>query len=58
MGPKYALWTFGPKDSPHVIKGLAGDFCRIAVHRMEPSEGKLRTSDDVAAQTLHIIRTY
>lgn len=58
MGPKYALWTFGPKESPHVIKGLAGDFCRIAVHRMVPSEGKLRTSDDAAAQTLHIIRTY
>ena len=55
MGPNYALWTYGPKESPHVIKGLSGDFCRIAVPRMVPSECKLRTSADEAAQPLHVL---
>ncbi|NOX22228.1 MAG: maleylpyruvate isomerase family mycothiol-dependent enzyme [Actinobacteria bacterium] len=58
MGPKYALWTFGPKDSPHVIKGRAGDFCRIAVHRPPSEDSQLRTSSEVAAESLTIVRTY
>ena len=33
MGPLYAAWRFGPEDTDQVIKGKAGDWCRLVVQR-------------------------
>ena len=35
MGPNYARWVYGPPDAENVIKGIAGEWCRVAVHRLD-----------------------
>lgn len=38
MGPMYAKWVAGPEDAENVIKGQAGQFCRVAVGRLDPAD--------------------
>ncbi len=58
MGPKYARWVFGPDDSENVIKGIASEFCRVAVHRMDVADTGLKAIGDDAETALRLLRAY
>lgn len=58
MGPKYAFWVYGPPDSPNVVSGVAGDWCRVAVQRLDPADTTLKAVGDVAEVALTAVRAY
>lgn len=58
MGPRYARWVYGPEDAADVIKGIAGEWCRIAVHRLEASASSLKVEGNKAETALKVVRTY
>ena len=58
MGPKYARWVYGPDAAENVIKGLAPEFCRVAVRRLDPEETALKAVGEGAERALQIIRTF
>jgi uncharacterized protein (TIGR03084 family) len=58
MGPRYARWVYGPEDAADVIKGVAGEWCRIAVQRMSHTASSLKTEGDKADTAITIVRTY
>jgi uncharacterized protein (TIGR03084 family) len=58
MGPRYARWVYGPEDAEDVIKGVAGEWCRIAVHRMDAGGTSLKTEGDNAQTALKVVRAY
>ena len=58
-GPGYARWVFGPQDSDQTIKGNAGDWCRLVVHRMSPAEATSLTATGETAETaLRVARIF
>lgn len=58
MGPLYAAWRFGPEDTDHVIKGMAGDWCRVVVRRQDASDTGLKAVGKYAERALEIARAY
>lgn len=52
-GPAYARWSFGPDEAPDVIRGPAGDWCRLAVGHTKDT-GELTATGDGAARALEI----
>ncbi len=58
MGPRYARWVYGPEDASDIIKGVAGEWCRIAVHRMDSTTSSLKTEGDNAETAINVVRTY
>ena len=56
MGPKYAAWRFGPEDTDQVIRGMAGDWCRIVVQRQDASQTGLKAVGESAERALEIVR--
>ncbi|MGI9665564.1 MAG: maleylpyruvate isomerase family mycothiol-dependent enzyme [Acidimicrobiia bacterium] len=58
MGPLYAAWRFGPEDSDQVIKGMAGDWCRLVVQRTTADETGLKAVGEYAERALEIARAY
>ena len=58
MGPLYAAWRFGPEDTDQVIKGMAGDWCRLVVQRQTAEDTGLKAVGDFAETALQIARTY
>ncbi|MEZ5175947.1 MAG: maleylpyruvate isomerase family mycothiol-dependent enzyme [Acidimicrobiia bacterium] len=58
MGPLYAAWRFGPEDTDQVIKGMAGDWCRVVVQRQDPEDTGLKAVGDYAELALRIARAY
>lgn len=58
MGPRYARWVYGPEDAADVIKGIASEWCRIAVQRMDHGTTSLKTEGDKAETAIKIVRTY
>ncbi len=58
MGPKYARWVYGPPDAGDVIKGAAGDWCRVAVRRLDAADTSLKAIGDAAETALQIVRAY
>jgi len=58
MGPNYARWVYGPADAENVIKGIAGEWCRIAVHRLDVSATNLKAEGDQAEVALRVVRAY
>jgi uncharacterized protein (TIGR03084 family) len=51
-------WTFGPPDAESSITGAAGEFCRVAVRRLDPARTGLRASGPHGAAALRLVRTY
>jgi len=51
-------WTFGPAEAGSSITGAAGEFCRVAVRRLEPARTGLRASGPGGATALRLVRTY
>lgn len=58
MGPRYARWVYGPEDAEDVIKGVAGEWCRIAVRRMDAGDSSLKTEGKNAEIAIRVVRTY
>jgi len=58
MGPNYARWVYGPADAENVIKGIAGEWCRLAVHRLDISATNLKAEGDEAETALRVVRAY
>ena len=58
MGPRYARWVYGPEDAADVIKGIASEWCRIAVRRMDSGLSTLKTEGEKAETAIKIVRTY
>ncbi len=58
IGPAYAKWVFGPEDTDQLIKGPAGDWCRVAVQRMKARDSRLTAHGDVAEKALLVARAY
>ncbi len=56
-----STWRFGPPDAESAITGPAGDFCRVAVQRLDPNDpaqSGLRASGPHGATALRVLRTY
>lgn len=58
MGPKYQAWRFGPEDTDQVIRGMAGDWCRVVVQRQDPADTGLKAVGEHAERALDIARAY
>ena len=58
MAPKYARWVYGPADAENVIKGVAGEWCRVAVDRLDPAESGLKAEGDAAETATRVVRMY
>ena len=59
MGPGYAKWVYGPADTDQLIKGPAGEFARLAVHRFRRKDAKnVKAIGDVAETALDVVRAY
>ena len=58
IGPAYAKYVFGPEDTDQVIKGTAGDWCRVAVRRRSADDTSLKAQGPVAEMALKVVRVY
>ncbi len=59
MGPAYAKWVFGPENGEQVIKGAAGEWCRLAVGRMKLADAAtLRATGAVAEKALSLVDVF
>ena len=59
LGPQWSKWVFGPEDTDQVIKGQAGEWCRVAVQRMDPAKAdSLKAQGKVAETALRVARAY
>jgi uncharacterized protein (TIGR03083 family) len=58
MGPLYAAWRFGPEDTDQVIKGRAGDWCRLVVQRADLADTGLKAVGEDAEKALTLARAY
>ena len=57
--PSGAPWSTGPEDAPDRISGSAGEYCRVFVHRLAPSDAStLLAEGDAAADVLRVARAY
>jgi len=53
-----SVWHFGTPDAESAIAGAAGEFCRVAVHRLAPADSGLTVSGPQGAAALRLLRTY
>lgn len=58
MGPQYQAWRFGPEDTDQVVKGMAGDWCRLVVQRQEATDTGLKAVGTSAEAALRVARAY
>jgi uncharacterized protein (TIGR03084 family) len=58
MGPKYSRWVYGPEEAENIVKGIAGDWCRVSVRRVDASKTGLKAIGDAAEVALKIVRAY
>jgi uncharacterized protein (TIGR03084 family) len=56
-GPNYARWVFGPDDADNVVRGPAGDWCRLMVGHTADT-GELAATGEVAELALEIAGIY
>ena len=60
-GPSGDEWRLGadPAATTEVVRGTAGEWCRIAVRRMAPEDARsLRASGPLAAAAIRVARAY
>ncbi len=56
--PEYQKWVFGPEDAEQVIRGEAGEWCRVVVRRVDAKDTELEATGEVAARALRIAKAY
>lgn len=57
-GPGGEDWRFGDPDAPSVIRGAAGEFCRVGARRLPAERTALVTEGPYAAAALRVMRNY
>ncbi len=57
-GPGGEAWWTGRRDAPSVIRGTAGEWCRVAVHRLDVAATSLSATGPLAEVALRVVRTY
>jgi uncharacterized protein (TIGR03084 family) len=58
-GPHGDVWRLGPDDAPAVIRGPAGEFCRLFVQRLDRADATGLIADGAAADAaLAVARAY
>jgi uncharacterized protein (TIGR03084 family) len=57
IGPGYAKWVHGPEDSDQIIKGQAGQWCRVATGRLSAENTSLQAEGDIAVLALEVAST-
>jgi len=53
-GPAYARWVFGPDGATDVVRGTAGDWCRLIVGRVTPAKAGVKATGPVAERALEV----
>jgi uncharacterized protein (TIGR03084 family) len=53
-----SVWRYGQPDAESSITGPAGEFCRVAAHRLAPAESQLLAGGPRGAAAIHLLRTY
>jgi uncharacterized protein (TIGR03084 family) len=57
--PSGELWVFGSEGAEVIVRGPAGDFCRIAARRLDPADApRVTASGERSAEVLELVRTY
>ena len=51
-------WRYGPADAESVVRGPAGDFCRVGARRVTPEQTRLIAEGPHAADALRVLRNY
>ena len=57
-GPGGDTWSFGPADARSVIRGSAGEFCRVGARRLTPEQTALVAEGPHAIEALQVLRNY
>lgn len=57
IGPEYKIWNYGNENSENVIKGEAGDWCKLIVGRL-PSNNKISLTTEGEFATRYIKFTH
>ncbi len=59
IGPMYAKYASGPADSGQLIRGPAGEICRVALQRLHPDDAEnVMISGEVAEAAFQVMRVY
>ena len=59
IGPMYAKYTAGPEDTDQIIRGPAGEICRVGLQRLHPDDAEnLVVKGEIAEIALQVMRTY
>lgn len=58
IGPGYQRWVYGPESTDQIIKGVAGEWCRVAVRRVAAADTGLKASGEYAEKALVIAKAY
>jgi uncharacterized protein (TIGR03084 family) len=59
QGPDGDTWTFGPPGVADVVRGDAGEFCRVFVQRLPRADAtRLVSEGDAADAALDVARAY
>jgi uncharacterized protein (TIGR03084 family) len=56
--PDGATWRYGPETAESVVRGPAGDFCRVGARRLAPEQSRLVADGPHAAAALRVLRNY
>jgi uncharacterized protein (TIGR03084 family) len=57
-GPDGEIWRFGPPEAESVVRGDAGEFCRVGARRLTPEQTGLMAEGPHAADALRVLRNY
>jgi len=54
-----SAWSYGPSDTRGLVRGPAGDWCRVVTHRLRaPQRARLEPRGSVAVQALTVARAF
>ncbi|HIE17555.1 MAG TPA: TIGR03084 family protein [Dehalococcoidia bacterium] len=56
--PSSEIWSQGPEDAKDIIRGSAGEFCRVAVRRRHWKDTSLEIIGEEARRFIEIVQTY
>jgi uncharacterized protein (TIGR03084 family) len=57
-GPGGDVWRLGPQSADSIIRGPAGEFCRVGARRLPPEQTSLVTKGPHAMDALRVLRNY
>lgn len=57
-GPTGEAWCFGSPDAATVVRGSAGDFCRVGARRLDAASSGLEAEGPQGALALALLRNY